>query len=135
MEPAVRQRFEKIEAILRDVAEGHAAALVRMAQAETRMDRAEARMDRAELRMDRMEARMDRNHQRIGKRMHGFENLVRMGFAELRRVEKVQQQKWAGIDQKIDALVDAQLRTEASLKTLLDSLRKGGNGHQGGRPH
>jgi hypothetical protein len=47
-------------------------------------------------------------------------------MAELRRFEKE-------TDRKIDALVDAQQRTEASLKALLDSLRKGGNGHQRGQ--
>jgi hypothetical protein len=47
-------------------------------------------------------------------------------MAELRRFEKE-------TDRKIDALVDAQQRTETSLKALLDSLRKSGNGHQRGQ--
>jgi hypothetical protein len=104
MEDAVRERFEGIEAILQRVAKSQAAA---------------------DARMDRFEARMDRSDERFDKRMRGFEKLVRIGMAELRRFEKE-------TDRKIDALVDAQQRTEASLKALLDSLRKGGNGHQRG---
>jgi hypothetical protein len=105
MEDTVREGFEEIKAILKEVAKSQAAA--------------DARMDRAE-------ARMDRSDERFEKRMRGFEKLVRIGMAELRRFEKE-------TDRKIDALVDAQQRTEASLKALLDSLRKGGNGHQRGQ--
>ncbi len=108
MEADVRQEFEEIKAILKAVAKSQAAA--------------DARMDRAETRMDRFDARMDRSDERFDKRMRGFEKLVRIGMAELRRFEKE-------TDRKIDALVDAQQRTEASLKAFLDSLRKGGNGH------
>jgi hypothetical protein len=54
---------------------------------------------------------MDRNDERFEKRMRGFEKLVRIGMTELSRLAKAQQ------------------RTEANLKALLDSLRKGGNGH------
>ena len=60
--------------------------------------------------MDRADARMDRSDERFDKRMRGFEKLVRTGMMELRRFEKE--------------------TAEASLKALLDSLRKGGNGHQ-----
>jgi len=98
MEDAVRERFEEIHAILKGVAKSQAAA----------------------------EARMDRSDERFEKRMRGFEKLVRIGMAELRRFEKE-------TDRKIDALVDAQQRTETSLKALLDSLRKSGNGHQRGQ--
>jgi hypothetical protein len=105
MEGAVRERFEEIEAILKGLAKSQAAA---------------------DARMDRFEARMDRSDERFEKRMRGFEKLVRIGMAELRRFEKE-------TDRKIDALVDAQQRTEASLKALLDSLRKSGNGHQRGQ--
>ena len=105
MEADVRQEFDEIKAILKAVAKSQAAA--------------DARMDRAD-------ARMDRSDERFDKRMRGFEKLVRIGMAELRRFEKE-------TDRKIDALVDAQQRTEASLKAFLDSLRKGGNGHQRGQ--
>jgi len=118
MEESVRAQFDEIKAILQGVAKSQAAA-------EARMDRAEARMDRAEARMNRADARMDHSDERFDKRMRGFEKLVRIGMAELRRFEKE-------TDRKIDALVDAQQRTEASLKALLDSLRKGGNGHHRG---
>jgi hypothetical protein len=119
MEADVRQEFDEIKAILKAVAKSQAAA-------DARMDRADARMDRAEIRMDRLDARMDRSDERFDKRMRGFEKLVRIGMAELRRFEKE-------TDRKIDALADAQQRTEASLKAFLDSLRKGGNGHQRGQ--
>ena len=121
MEAAVRQEFDEIKAILQGVAKSQAAAEARMDRADARMDRAEGRldrlealMDRAEARMDRAEARMDRNDERFEKRMRGFEKLVRIGMTELSRLAKAQQ------------------RTEANLKTLLDSLRKGGNGHHRG---
>jgi len=112
MEADVRQEFDEIKAILKAVAKSQAAA--------------DARMDRLDARMDRADARMDRSDERFDKRMRGFEKLVRIGVAELRRFEKE-------TDRKIDALVDAQQRTEASLKAFLDSLRKGGNGHQRGQ--
>jgi hypothetical protein len=112
MEADVRREFDEIKAILKAVAKSQAAA--------------DARMDRLDARMDRADARMDRSDERFDKRMRGFEKLVRIGVAELRRFEKE-------TDRKIDALVDAQQRTEASLKAFLDSLRKGGNGHQRGQ--
>ena len=55
MEAAVRERFERIEAILDGVAKKQAAA----------------------------EARMDRSDARFEKRMRGFENLVRIGMKEI----------------------------------------------------
>jgi len=105
MEADVRQEFDEIKAILKAVAKSQAAA---------------------DARMDRLDARMDRSDERFEKRMRGFEKLVRIGMTELRRFEKE-------TDRKIDALVDAQQRTVASLKAFLDSLRKGGNGHQRGQ--
>jgi len=116
MEESDRQQYDEIKAILQQVAKSQAAAEARMDRADARMNRAEARMNRAEARMDRLEARMARNDERFEKRMRGFEKLVRIGMAELARLEKAQQ------------------RTEASLKALLDSLRKSGNGHHGSRP-
>lgn len=125
MEDVVREQFDEIKAILQGVAKSQAAAEARMDRADARMDRADARITRADARMDRMDARFARNEERFEKRMRGFEKLVRIGMAELQRFEKE-------TDRKIDALVDAQQRTEASLKALLDSLRKSGNGHQRG---
>jgi|SRR6185295_16808165 hypothetical protein len=148
MDREVEQRFEKIEAILKWVAERQAAAEVRadraddrMAIAEARMDhaeaaaaaraaRAEARMARADARMDhveaaaaaraaRAEARMDRldkraaeSDARFEKRMKGFEKLVKIGMRELAEQRR-----------KINALIDSQQRTEASLRAFLDSRR------------
>jgi hypothetical protein len=62
METAVRERFERIEAILDGVAKKQAAAAARMDKADARMDRSDARFE---------------------KRMRGFENLVRIGMKEL----------------------------------------------------
>jgi phage-related tail protein len=122
MEEAVRLRFERIEAILEQVAERQTAAETRAvayeARVNTRMDRADARMDRAEARMDRAEARMD-------KRMRGFEKLVQIGMKELSALRRLHRES----EVKINALVDAQQRTEASLRAFIESLRRGGNGH------
>ena len=111
MEEDVRQRFERIEATLQSVAESQAAAAARM-------DRAEARMDRAEARMDRFEARFE-------KRMRGFEKLVQIGMRELGALRRLHRET----DVKLNALIDAQQRTEVSLRNFPNSLRRGGNGH------
>ena len=119
MEGAIERRFQRIEAILAEVAEGDAAAAVRM--------------DRAEARMDRMESRFE-------KRMLGFEKLVKIGFrelTELRRLHRDTDKKLnsfiAETDHKVNALIDAQQRTEVSLRAFLNGLRRGGNGRSGGR--
>jgi hypothetical protein len=46
-------------------------------------------------------------------------------ITELRRLNKEG-------DGKLNALIDAQQLTEASLRLFLDSMRKGGNGHSRG---
>jgi hypothetical protein len=141
MDREVEQRFEKIEAILQWVAERQAAAEVRadraddrMAIADARMDhveaaavaraaRAEARMDhieaaaaaraaRAEARMDRLDKRAAESDARFEKRMKAFEKLVKIGMRELAEQRR-----------KINALIDSQQRTEASLRAFLDSRR------------
>ncbi len=99
METAVRERFERIEAILDGVAKKQAAA----------------------------EARMERSDARFEKRMRGFENLARIGMKEIAKLRQLNHEG----DQKLNALIDAQQRTEASLRAFLDSMRKGGNGHSG----
>lgn len=108
MEAEVRRELDEIRAILRAVAE-------RQAASEKRMDRAEARMDRAEERMDRFDARVRESDARFEKRMKGFENLARIGMKEIEKLGRSQQ------------------RTEATLRAFMDSLRRGGNGHNGGR--
>jgi hypothetical protein len=116
---------EEIWAILRRVAE-------RQSAAEVRMDRADERMDRIEARAALMDARFD-------KRMRGFEKLVKIGMRELADLRKFARQsderierRSKEIDHKINALIDAQQRTEASLRAFLDS-RRTRNGHSGGR--
>jgi hypothetical protein len=103
MEEAVRRRFEKIEAILQDVAERQTAA-----------------EERADARMDRMDARCE-------KRMRGFEKLVKIGMGELAELRRFNRQFSKETDHKINALIDSQQRTEASLRAFLDS-RRGRNG-------
>ena len=122
MEQEVERRFQKIEATLASVAASQAAAEERANRADTRMDRAEARMDRADARSQQLEARFE-------KRMRGFEKLVKIGMKEI--VELGRQQR--ATDHKLNALIDSQQRTEATLRALMEGLRRGGNGHNGGR--
>src|SRR5712691_9036018 len=116
--PGAEAEIKEIWAILRHVAERQAAA--------------EARMDRADARAAEMDARFD-------KRMRGFEKLVKIGMRELADMRKFARQsdermerRSKEIDHKINALIDAQQRTEASLRAFLDS-RRNRNGHNGGR--
>jgi len=115
MEQEVERRFQKIEAILAAVAASQAAA-------EERANRADARMDRADARSQQLEARFE-------KRMRGFEKLAKIGMKEI--VELRRQQRETG--HKLNALIDSQQRTEATLRAFMESLRRGGNGHNGGR--
>ncbi|HKX00005.1 MAG TPA: hypothetical protein VJN43_19845 [Bryobacteraceae bacterium] len=80
----------------------------RQAAAEERMDRADERMDRAEERMAVMDARFE-------KRMRGFEKLVQIGMREMISLRRAQRQ------------------TELELRAFIASLRRGGNGRNGGR--
>ena len=82
---------------------------------------AEIRMDRADARMDRADARMDR----FDRQMKGIQALVKTGMRWFVKIE----QEHRNLDKKIEALVDAQMRTEAKLNRLLDS-RNGSNGHR-----
>jgi chromosome segregation ATPase len=109
--PGAEAEIKEIWAILRHVAERQAAA--------------EARMDRADARAAEMDARFD-------KRMRGFEKLVKIGMRELADLRKFARQLDERTDHKINALIDAQQRTEASLRAFLDS-RRTRNGHNGGR--
>jgi chromosome segregation ATPase len=123
------RRFQRIEAILASVAASQAAALERANRADARMDRAETRMDRADARMDRADARSQQLEARFEKRMRGFEKLAKIGMKEI--VELGRQQRET--DHKMNALIDSQQRTEATLRALMEGLRRGGNGHNGGR--
>ncbi|GEM_PF-1842662 len=110
--------LQETAAIVRD-AERRANA--RMDRAEARMDRANARMDRAEARMDRAEARMDR----LDRQMKGMQALVKTGMHWMVKIA----QDHRNLDKKIDALVDAQMRTEVALRRWLEA-RNGANGHK-----
>jgi division protein CdvB (Snf7/Vps24/ESCRT-III family) len=125
MEEEVRRRFEKIEATLAEVA-------ARQAAAEVRADRADARMDRAEERMDRADARMEKSDARFEKRMHGFETLAKIGIREIADLRRMHRQFAKEIDEKINALIDSQQRTEEALRAFIGA-RRPGNGHSGGR--
>ena len=137
--PGAEAEIKEIWAILRHVGERQAAAEARMDRADERMERADGRMDRAEARMDRAEARAAEMDARFDKRMRGFEKLVKIGMRELADMRKFARQsdermerRSKEIDHKINALIDAQQRTEASLRAFLDS-RRTRNGHNGGR--
>lgn len=125
MEEEVRRRFEKIEATLAEVA-------ARQAAAEVRADRADARMDRAEERMDRADTRMEKRDARFEKRMHGFETLAKIGMREIADLRRMHRQFSKETDEKINALIDSQQRTEEALRAFIGS-RRPGNGHSGGR--
>src|SRR5438445_11527564 len=116
MNPEVEQRFEKIEAILKWVAERQAAAEARAARSEARMDHIEAaaaaRATRAEARMDRLAKRAAESDARFEKWIRGFEKLVKIGICELAEQRR-----------RMNALIDSQQRTEASLRAFLDSRR------------
>src|SRR5947207_1391312 len=104
MEPEVRRRFERIEAILEDVSR-------RQAEAEARFEKHEARFERHEARFEKNEARLDKLDARFEKRMKGFEKLVEIGMKELAQMRRAQRQT----DDRINALIESQQRTETSL--------------------
>ena len=118
MEEEVRRRFEKIEAILQTVAERQAAADVRMDRVEVRMDRTEAR---AQVRMDRADARTQELEARFEKR---FEKLLKLGTKEMIELRRLHRDN----EHKINALIDSQQRTEATLRAF---LKRTGNGDHG----
>jgi hypothetical protein len=86
-------------------------------------------MDRADARMDRMDARSQQLEARFEKRMRGFEKLVKIGMTEIVELRRLQRET----DHKLNSLIDSQQRTEATLRAFMESLRRGGNGHNGGR--
>lgn len=87
----------------------------------------------AETRLDRAEARMALSDARFEKRMRGFEKIVRICITERRRMERTFKQRAAEQKEKINILIQSQQEIQASLKAFLDSMRRGGNGHRGGR--
>ena len=132
MDEEVRRRFEKIEANLALVSERQVAAEARADRADARMDRADARMDRAEERMKRAEERMEKSDARFEKRMHGFEKLAKIGMREIAELRHMHRQFAKETDEKINALIDSQQRTEEALRASIGA-RRPGNGHSGSR--
>ena len=124
MEREVRERFERIEALLRAGVERgnqmHAQFNERMERAEKRMERAEKRMELSEKRMEHAEQRMEHAEQRMEKfdrRLEAMRRLVETGMKIVTRMGQRQQ-----------AMEEAIRDLAKSQKTFLDSLRKGGNG-------
>jgi hypothetical protein len=150
MEDEVQRRFERIEALLEtgaerqtgaearaharmDRAEAHANARMDRAEAHAnaRFDRANARMDRAEVRADRADARAREMQAQFEKRMRGFEKLAKIGMKEIVELRRLDREN----EHKLNALIDSQQRTDTTLRALMNSLSRGGNGHghNGGR--
>ena len=114
MEPEVAARFEKIEAILHEMA-------VRGRAAERRMDRSEKRMEKFDHRMEAAEKRMEAAEKRseaADRRMDKFEH-------QLQTTRKLVE---AGVKIVLQ-LGKSHRELEKSQKAFLDSLRKGGNGN------
>lgn len=117
MEKEVRERFERIEALLDSLAHRHALA--------------EARMDRTETRQDRTDARFE-------KRMRGFEKLAQIGLREIAKLavahkalsaqQKAFSEQHKALSEKVDILTDAQIRTDETLRSFIKSLRHPRNG-------
>jgi len=74
---------------------------------------------KAEVRMDRMEARIDRMELRFDKRLNGLTNIMRTGMKMLNQLAAAQKE-----------LAAAQKRTERTLNSFIDSIRKGTNGRR-----
>ena len=110
MEREVRERFERIEALLRAGVERdnqtHAQFKERMELSEKRLERAEQRMEHAEQRMEKFD-----------RRLEAMRKLVEAGMKIVTRMGQRQQ-----------AMEEAIRDLAKSQKAFLDSLRKGGNG-------
>ncbi len=105
-------------------------------------DRAIARMDRAEKRMERFDERLqetDQRHERrvkvfdehFNRRNKAIQTIIDAGMKWLSRHEKQMQELRAQgreTDLRIKVLIDAQMRTDASLRLFRDSLKQPKNG-------
>ena len=92
----------------------------------------ERRFERIEALLEKQEARAQKSDARFEKRMRGFEKLAEIGMKEIAQSRRLHRQ----MDEKLNALIDAQQRTEAglagvqaSLRQFINSLRKGPNGN------
>jgi chromosome segregation ATPase len=129
---------QRIERLIQE----HERAIARMDRADARMDRAEARMDRAEERMDRAEERMNLADKRFGARMEKLEQRSNKHEAEFERrnvaIQKLiatgmrllvaNQEQGKETERKINALVEAQMRNEAAIRNMTESLKRPRNG-------
>jgi DNA repair exonuclease SbcCD ATPase subunit len=110
MEREVRERFERMEALLHaGIERGNQMD----AQFNERMDRAEKRMELSERRLDRAEQRMEK----FDLRLEATRKLVEAGMKIVVRMEE----RHRALEETVRELAKSQ-------KAFLDSLRKGGNG-------
>jgi len=131
MEREVRERFERIEALLRAGVERgnqmHAQFNERMERAEKRMERAEKRTERAEKRMELSEKRMEHAEQRMEHAEQRMEKFDRR-LEAMRRLVEAGMKIVTRMGQRQQAMEEAIRDLAKSQKAFLDSLRKGGNG-------
>ena len=111
---------------IQSIIEAHEKAVARASANEAKF---EARMSANEKRVDAVEKRLD-------KRMDAIAKLIQVGM-------RMMVNNKAEMDRKINSLVEAQMRSEAgmeemraaqkdtqkTLKTFIESLQKGRNGH------
>ena len=110
MEPEVRERFERIEALLHAMVE-------RGNQMEIRFNR---RAEQAEQRMDRAEQRM----LKFDLRLEATRKLVQAGVKLVIQIGERQKET----DVKLKELTDSVRELSKTQKAFLESLRKGRNG-------
>jgi hypothetical protein len=129
MEREVRERFERIEAMLE-----RSAARSEKSEAESK-----ARFERIEARQEKWEARFEKSEARFEKRMRGFEKLAEIAFRRMAQMERWHREA----DERFNALIQGHLEnkegirelrestkeTQAMLRQFLKSLGKGSNGH------
>ncbi|HTM51735.1 MAG TPA: hypothetical protein VL285_23735 [Bryobacteraceae bacterium] len=104
------------------------------ARAEARMEKSEARMEKSEARMEKSDARMEK----FDKRLEAMRKLVETGMRMVVNNQKslggltVQVgEQIAALAIKVDALTDAQRRSDRKFERFMDSLnkRRTNNGH------
>ena len=117
MEPEVRERFERIEALLHAMAERENQMEIRYNQRMGRMDR---RHEEAMRRMDRADQRMEKFDQRL----EVTRKLVEAGIKMVAGMRQRQKES----DAKHEQLTLAVRELAKSQKAFLDSLKRGGNG-------
>ena len=109
------------------------------AKAEIRMEKFDARMEKFDARMEKADARVVAMEKRLDKRMDAITKLLQQGMrilaktqselADLAKAQKRTEIRLAELAETQKELAAAQKATDRSLKTLIDSLRNGRNGH------